>query len=208
MVINLTGVINEDMFNDFIERLRDYTMNDKPLTQIMLNSSGGDIMVADALCELIEDIQIPLVAYKQISSAALYLFMKCKVERRIVKNTYGVYHRASMNVTTNEDGSLKHGSKSIIEAIQKVDTDSSLQEEWMNITKEERKRVYENDGDLGLDTARLNIMLENSIESDITEEQDSESATEMLKVAKSLLDNIDKSCKEINARGKKRKKSK
>lgn len=208
MVINLTGEINESMLSFLVDSLKDYTMNDKPLARVMINSGGGDVMVADAICDIIEDIQVPLVAYKQISSAALYLFMKCNTERSITKNTFGVYHRSSMSVPTNEDGTIKHGAKSTIEAIQKVDTDNSLQEDWMEMTSKERSQVYDYDGDLGLDTARLNMMLQNSIDSNYSQVVEETNIREMLKVATALLENVDATCKKMDIRDKRRKKIK
>lgn len=162
MILHLRGAINEDMLSNFILDVKEVIMSEKQVMQVMLNSEGGDVMVADALRSIIEDLQLPLVAYKQISSAAMYLFMTCNTERHIIKNTFGIYHKPSITATLNDDKTIKKHLRSTLDSILSSDMDSKLQEEWMDMTKAERKLVHEEDGDLGLNTERLNNMLEKS----------------------------------------------
>jgi ATP-dependent Clp protease protease subunit len=140
--IYLTGNVTMRKCTELVDTMYDMddvnhqTPEPKPI-RLVLNTPGGDMMAAQMVCDVIDEIQTPVFAsgYGMVGSAGLYIFMACeKGYRSCAKYTRFLSHRFSTTMM---------GEHSELKALQK-DNDKMFEnmvEHYILCTGLSRKKV-------------------------------------------------------------------
>ena len=102
MTINISGKVDEEMFNKFITFFNENLQNQKI---IYFSSSGGSTDIAEACIDLINSNKqnTTLIAYNKLYSSGFDIFFKSKCNRHILENSIGMYHQRHLDVSVNEN---------------------------------------------------------------------------------------------------------
>ncbi len=103
MTINISGKVDEEMFNKFITFFNENKTVGKT---IYFSSSGGSTAIAQACVNLITSndlTNITLIAYSKLYSSGFDIFYKSKCKKIILKDCIGMYHQGNLEVSVNEN---------------------------------------------------------------------------------------------------------
>jgi ATP-dependent protease ClpP protease subunit len=104
MILSLSGEINYLMFEDLIKSFN--SLKKAELLHLYFSSEGGYIDVAEAMIDFINSNseKILITFYGEIFSAAMYIFLKAKCKKLIVKDTRGMFHFSWQIMEISEGG--------------------------------------------------------------------------------------------------------
>lgn len=100
MLLNLRGDIDVDMLDKLIEFSNE--VNDEETNIIYFSSKGGICDIVPPMRDIIQQKQFRLVAYGEIYSSALDLFLTTNTPRTVMDETLVMYHGVRMTIEMNK----------------------------------------------------------------------------------------------------------
>lgn len=99
---HINGTLTSELFDDFIEKANNF--KPEPLT-IYLSSPGGEVGVAEAFCDFINnyDYDVTIYAYTEVSSCAGTLFFFSNSKKVISDKTIVLLHLGSFDISVREE---------------------------------------------------------------------------------------------------------
>ena len=138
MYILLNRGIDEEALAEFIDKVN--SCEDKKNIKVYLSSCGGDCDVVPVIRNIIEKHQIELIAFSDVHSSALDLFLTTNTPRTVMDETVGLFHRTIIRATL--DNNLKPlKEKKLLKIWQKEIKVVSLVVEFLGITDKQLKKV-------------------------------------------------------------------
>jgi len=104
MTINLSGRIEDELFNQFLQGKN--SLMEGEILDIYLNTDGGKVETLEAM--LFEINRVPekyrIIGYGHLFSCGFELFFRAKCERALCGNVVGMYHLGGADITLSETG--------------------------------------------------------------------------------------------------------
>lgn len=102
MILNLSGEMNNEMFNTLVGGLNDAD----GYLSIYLSSTGGETDIALAMVDLINRYAkaIDITFYGEVYSAGMFVFLKVNCKKNLLEDARGMFHFAYQDITINEGG--------------------------------------------------------------------------------------------------------
>ena len=105
MIINLSGEVNYEMFNQLIKAVSELRKEDN-LHIYFTTGSGGQTDVAEGITDLVNKNKeyIGITFYGEVFSAGMVVFLKTTCQKYILPDTTGMYHYAWQQIAISEGG--------------------------------------------------------------------------------------------------------
>ena len=143
MIINLSDDVNDAMLTPLLKAITDLKTDEK-LTIYFTCPDGGFTDAAMAIIDIINSNKevINMIYYGELFSSGMIIFLGTKCNKKILRDTRGMYHFAWQQMSINETGkpsgeydifSMKEMKKSKIRTLEFLSTTKLSQKEIAQI---------------------------------------------------------------------------
>lgn len=144
MIINFSSEIEQDAFDEFLEKIQEADDRESPI-EFWISSPGGRMDLMYSIKEILEERKASLVGHGCISSAACLLYLLYKGNKRVTDYCEGMVHQGTFGLNYRGNGERNSFAKDLLESNKQREIIlSTLCKESFDLT-EEQLQAY-NDG--------------------------------------------------------------